>query len=115
MTLGNRATRNGRRIKSIPKRVRPGGREGRDVTERIRLRAYSIWEAEGGPEHRHEDHWLQAEREILHEFDILEADDLPNLAALREAAREHTDAFIVATDMIDADQREATPGMREQP
>jgi hypothetical protein len=34
---------------------------------------------------------------------------------LREAAREHTDAFLVATDMIDADQREATPGMREQP
>jgi len=34
---------------------------------------------------------------------------------LGEAAREHTDAFLVATDMIDADQREATPGMREQP
>ena len=42
-------------------------------------------------------------------------DDVPKLAMLREAAREQTDAFLVATDMIDADQREATPGMREQP
>jgi hypothetical protein len=40
---------------------------------------------------------------------------LTNLAALREAAREHTDSFIVATDLIDADQRAATPGKREQP
>jgi hypothetical protein len=88
---------------------------GVDVTDRIRLRAYSIWEREGNPDNRHEDHWLQAEREILHEFNILEGDDIPNLAALREAARDHTDTFIVATDLIDADQREATPGMREQP
>jgi hypothetical protein len=85
-----------------------------DLTERIRLRAHSIWESEGAPGGRHEDHWFQAEHEILHEFDQLDGDDIPNLEALREAAREHTDAFIVATDLIDADQREATPGMREQ-
>lgn len=45
----------------------------------------------------------------------VKGDDVPKLAMLREAAREQTDAFLVATDMIDADQREATPGMREQP
>lgn len=115
MSKSNRAARSGRRIKSIPTRIRPNGRDGGDVTERIRLRAYSIWEAEGAPENRHEDHWLQAEREILHEFDILEGDDVPSLAALREAAREHSDTFLVAADLIDADQREATQGMREQP
>ncbi len=115
MTQSNRVAMSGTRIKAIPTRIRPNGRDGMDVTERIRLRAYSIWEAEGSPENRHEEHWLQAEREILHEFDILEGDDVPNLAMLREAVREHTDAFLVATDMIDADQREATPGMREQP
>ncbi|MGO7770678.1 hypothetical protein ACC736_37690, partial [Rhizobium ruizarguesonis] len=38
----------------------------------------------------------------------------PNLAALREASREHTDAFLVKTDLEDADQREASPGTREQ-
>jgi hypothetical protein len=81
--------------------------KGVDVTERIRLRAYSIWEREGNPDNRHEDHWLQAEGEILHELDILDGDDIPNLAALREAACEHTDTFIVTTDLIDAEQMSA--------
>lgn len=41
-------------------------------------------------------------------------DGVPNLAARLEAAREHGDAYIVETDLEDADQREASPGMREQ-
>ncbi|MBB3459609.1 hypothetical protein [Rhizobium sp. BK377] len=41
-------------------------------------------------------------------------DDLPNLAAQREAAREHRDAYIVDADLEDVDQREASPGTREQ-
>ena len=32
--------------------------------ERIRERAQAIWEREGRPEGRHEDHWGQAEKEI---------------------------------------------------
>jgi len=32
--------------------------------ERIRLRAYSIWESEGHPEGRHDAHWEQARREL---------------------------------------------------
>jgi hypothetical protein len=44
----------------------------------------------------------------------VEPDDLPNLDAMREAAREHRDAYIVESDLEDEDQREATPGMREQ-
>ncbi|MCD2185401.1 DUF2934 domain-containing protein [Rhizobium sp. GN54] len=35
-----------------------------DLTERIRLRAFEIWEQDGMPEGRHEEHWLRAEREI---------------------------------------------------
>ncbi|MCV3738738.1 DUF2934 domain-containing protein [Rhizobium sp. TRM96647] len=31
-----------------------------DPTERIRLRAFEIWEQDGMPEGRHEEHWLQA-------------------------------------------------------
>jgi hypothetical protein len=114
MTKGIRGSRTGSRASSKAEKAAKSS-AGVDVTERIRLRAYSIWEREGNPDNRHEDHWYQAEREILHEFDILEGDDMPNLAALREAARQHTDTFIVASDLIDADQREATPGMREQP
>lgn len=44
----------------------------------------------------------------------LAPDDRPNLKAEREAARQHSDAFIVSTDLEDADQREASPGTREQ-
>jgi hypothetical protein len=30
----------------------------------IKERAYSLWESEGNPDGRHEDHWVQAEQEI---------------------------------------------------
>lgn len=33
------------------------------VRDRIRQRAYELWEAEGRPNDRHIEHWLQAERE----------------------------------------------------
>ncbi|UWU32660.1 DUF2934 domain-containing protein (plasmid) [Rhizobium sp. WSM1274] len=80
--------------------------------EEIRKRAYSLWEKEGRPEGKHGRHWTLAE----HELDAQqgEADNPPDLAALREASREHTDAFLVKTDLEDADQREASPGTREQ-
>ncbi|MGF0520060.1 hypothetical protein [Agrobacterium pusense] len=42
-------------------------------------------------------------------------DESMNLRARRQAARQHEDAFIVATDLEDDDQREAAPGTREQP
>lgn len=80
--------------------------------EEIRKRAYSLWENEGRPEHRHKDHWRMAEHELDAQQD--EDDNPPNLAALREAVREHTDAFLVKSDLEDADQREASPGTREQ-
>ncbi|SMD17290.1 Protein of unknown function [Rhizobium sp. RU36D] len=75
---------------------------------RIRERAYAMWQAAGSPDGQHDTHWADAEREIG-------GDDVPNLDAIREAARQHTDAFLVKSDMEDADQREASPGTREQP
>ncbi|MFP5076259.1 hypothetical protein ACLE20_03040 [Rhizobium sp. YIM 134829] len=44
----------------------------------------------------------------------IDPDDTATLAARREAARQHGDAYIVASDLEDADQREAAPGTREQ-
>jgi len=35
-----------------------------DREERIRRRAYEIWQSEGHAHGRHEDHWHRAEREI---------------------------------------------------
>ncbi|KRB49321.1 hypothetical protein ASE04_18725 [Rhizobium sp. Root708] len=99
----------------IPAQAEISAVSDEDILDRIRSRAYHIWEADGGPHGRHDDHWLQAEKEILRENDEIDSDDVPNLAAAREAARQHTDTFIVASDLEDADQREATPGVREQP
>ena len=38
-----------------------------DREERIRRRAYAIWQSEGHAHGRHEDHWHRAEREIAAE------------------------------------------------
>ncbi|MCR6631637.1 MAG: DUF2934 domain-containing protein [Magnetospirillum sp.] len=51
-------------------RIEYGEKRGPDLPletnlDRIRRRAFEIWEAEGRPEGRHREHWLQAEREIL--------------------------------------------------
>jgi hypothetical protein len=35
--------------------------------ERIRRRAHEIWEADGRPEGRHEEHWARARREVEEE------------------------------------------------
>jgi Protein of unknown function (DUF2934) len=32
--------------------------------QRIERRAYAVWEAEGHPDGRHEEHWLAATRQI---------------------------------------------------
>ena len=86
-----------------------------DREQKIRERAYEIWDREGRPLGRELEHWMQAQREIDQGAGEIEGDDLPSLQALREAARQHADTYIVKTDLEDADQREAAPGTREQP
>jgi len=36
----------------------------KDLLDRIRERAFALWEGEGKPEGRHEEHWRQASSEI---------------------------------------------------
>lgn len=36
-----------------------------ELTDKIRARAYEIWEACGRLDGHHREHWLQAERELL--------------------------------------------------
>ncbi|WP_075293241.1 DUF2934 domain-containing protein [Pararhizobium arenae] len=83
--------------------------------QRIRERAHSLWQSDGGIDGRHDEHWLQAEREIDNGDGEIGPDDEPRLEVLREAKRQGSDAFIVPSDLEDADQREAAPGTREQP
>lgn len=82
--------------------------------DEVGKRAYAIWEGEGRPDGRHEDHWIEAKHEIKRESGEIVGGDFPNMDALREAAREHTDAFLIATHLEDRDQRESSPGT-EQP
>lgn len=44
-----------------------------DKEQRIRVRAFEIWEGEGRHDGRAEDHWRQAEREIEHALRSAEA------------------------------------------
>ncbi|MBB4184485.1 hypothetical protein [Sinorhizobium terangae] len=44
----------------------------------------------------------------------VEPDDLPNHRAMREAARQKRDDYLVESDLEDADQRYPTPGMKDQ-
>lgn len=86
-----------------------------DRETRIRQRAYQLWLDEGSPEGRRHDHWAQAEREIDDLDGAHGSGDPASPDVMREAAREHADAFIVKSDLEDADQRESAPGTREQP
>src|SRR5215207_9818033 len=44
-----------------------------DKEQRIRVRAYAIWEGEGRHDGRAEEHWRRAEREIEHALRSAEA------------------------------------------
>lgn len=58
---------------------------------------------------------FETEGDLTQHQQELDPDELTNLRARRQAARQHEDAFIVATDLEDDDQRDAAPGTREQP
>lgn len=49
-----------------------------DQHECIRKRAYEIWEQEGRPEGREEEHWKQAAREMALDSDHTEGGDRAN-------------------------------------
>jgi hypothetical protein len=57
-----------------------------NIFDRIRERAYQIWESLGQPHGSHADHWLQAEREILGK-DAARPNSFSNEAAGQDATR----------------------------
>ncbi len=56
--------------------TRPPDRGTDDKEERIRRRAYEIWERDGRPDGEHERHWHQAEKELEGEGGAGESADL---------------------------------------
>lgn len=61
-----------------------------DREERLQQRAYEIWEAEGCPEGRDIDHWIQAERELAVPLD-------GNNITMAHRANGPTDASLTVT------------------
>jgi hypothetical protein len=43
------------------------GRMNEERDQRVRERAYGIWESQGRPDGRHDEHWQEAERELAGE------------------------------------------------
>jgi hypothetical protein len=88
-----------------------------DRDDELRKRAYEIWESEGRADGSDMDHWLRAEQDLDAAGDDEDnGGDSENVnpRALREAAREHSDTYLVATDLEDDDQRTSSAGTREQ-
>ena len=58
---------------------------GRDhgTTDRIRLRAYELWEIEGRVHGRDVTHWLQAEQELVSPGALISANDADSSARKR--------------------------------
>ena len=51
-----------------------------EIHEQIARRAYALWQAEGQPDGRHEEHWYRATREIA-------AADSKNAATMKRTSR----------------------------
>jgi len=71
-----KVTRHGKTVSDAPKRAPPAppAPQPPDL-ERIRSRAYLIWEQQGRPDGRDQEHWQEAERQLAVEFRIGFPDD----------------------------------------
>jgi hypothetical protein len=83
----------------------------RTTEDRVRGRAHSIWEAEGRPEGRDRDHWLQAERELSEPVDG-PVDAMPEAAA---GMHETVDARLAMLAEPAPDPVDGPPPERETP
>ena len=59
-----RYPKNPTRVRHQKEETRTSKMQNADLHQRIKLRAYLLWEQEGRPEGRAEEHWLRAEAEV---------------------------------------------------
>src|SRR5689334_12042665 len=80
-----------------------------DKEQRIRMRAYEIWEREDRPDGRAQDHWRKAELEVERALKSLElpAAEEPEQAAKTASKRARPSAKAAQTD-VDASGSEET-------
>lgn len=63
-----------------------------DRSERIRRRAYELWQAAGSPRGDGEEFWLQAEAEVAQTDPVIDQ-NAPDAAARREVERENPETI----------------------
>jgi hypothetical protein len=80
-----------------------------EIQNRIRTRAYELWEADGKPEGVEERHWLAAEREVLEEVDRSGATGPGGGAAVAHEPRSGTDTAERQDDLLDEAVEETFP------
>jgi hypothetical protein len=76
--------------------------------EQIRARAHAIWEQEGKPDGRSEEHWSQACEEVSFEFSTLE-----NAAGARDSVA--AKPAMVEKSAPPAARRRTAAGLKKQP
>ena len=70
-----------------------------DREDRIKQRAYELWQREGSPDGRTLGHWLQAEREVQQSDSVME-EDSPSAATMRDVEREHPGVVITNAEKV---------------
>ncbi|MCG5241441.1 DUF2934 domain-containing protein [Azospirillum doebereinerae] len=78
-----------------------------DIQDRISRRAHEIWEREGHPHGRHDEHWAQAEAEIRAEDGAKPAVTPQGPATARKAGAKSTRA--AAEDLSSVESAGSTP------
>lgn len=69
-----------------------------DISEDdIRARAYALWEAAGCPEGSHEEHWLEALRQLTEEAEAVAAGVPQKVAKTSKLSVVKNDAEVVTT------------------
>jgi hypothetical protein len=96
-----KVTRHGKPASDASKRAAP---QQPDL-ERIRTRAYLLWEQEGRPHGRDQEHWQEAERQLAVEFRIGFPDG--------SGTEPRTDELAKPGD-LDIDELPSTRGMRPE-
>ena len=66
-----------------------------EILRLIQARAHEMWEAEGKPEGKHEEHWLAAQKEVMEEVDRSgatgPADPVPSVPRSRKPGKRQED------------------------
>ena len=75
-----------------------------DREDRIKQRAYELWQREGSPDGRTLGHWLQAEREVQQSDSVME-EDSPNAAAMHDVERERPGVVITNPEKVPLDHK----------